>query len=150
MVVLIQQNLKTTLDVKGKRPLKIEEQEWNDIDQKVLSTIILFITDDVLQEVILETTIVELLNKLESLYMKKTVANHLGALQKLYMLCMQEGTSTQKYISEFTSLVMDFKNMDEMFSDEQQARCFFVLFLPLTRTFVKHLYMGMKVLLWMQ
>jgi len=72
--------------VKEKRPLKMEEQEWNDIDQKALSTIQLSITDDVLQEVISETTSVKLLNKLESLYMKKTVANRLGALQKLYML----------------------------------------------------------------
>jgi len=66
MVVLVQQNLKATLDVKEKRSLKMEEQEWNDIDQKVLSTIQLSITNDVLQEVISETTTVELLNKLES------------------------------------------------------------------------------------
>jgi len=37
---------------KEKGPLKMEEQEWNDIDQKALSTIQLSITDDVLQEVI--------------------------------------------------------------------------------------------------
>jgi len=53
--------------------------------------------------------------------MKKTVANCLGALQKLYMLRIHEGTSIRTYISEFTSLVMDLKNMDEMFSDEQQG-----------------------------
>jgi len=36
----------------------MEEQEWNDIDQKALFTIQLSITDDVLQEVISETTTV--------------------------------------------------------------------------------------------
>ena len=49
------------------------------------------------------------------------VANRLVALQKLYMLCMQEGTSIKSYISEFTSLAMDLKNIDDMFSDKQQA-----------------------------
>ena len=121
IVVLVQQNLKATLDVKEKIPLRMEEQEWNDIDQEALSIIQLSTTDDVLQEVISHTTTVELLNKLEPLYMKKTLANRLRALQKLYMLCMHEGTSITTYISEFTSLVMDLKNMDEMFSDEQQA-----------------------------
>ena len=53
--------------------------------------------------------------------MKKMVANRLVALQKLYMLCMQEGTSIKSYISEFTSLAMDLKNIDDMFSDKQQA-----------------------------
>jgi len=96
IVVLVQQNLKATLDVKEKRPLKMKEQEWNDIDQKALSTIQLSITDDVLQEVISETTTMELLNKLESLYMKKTMANRLGVLQKLCMLRMHEGTSIVK------------------------------------------------------
>ena len=95
IVVLVQQNLKATLDVKEKRPLKMKEQEWNDIDQKALSTIQLSITDDVLQEVISETTTMELLNKLESLYMKKTMANRLGVLQKLCMLRMHEGTSIE-------------------------------------------------------
>ena len=58
MAVLVQQNLKAALDVKEKWPLRMEEQEWNDIDQKALFTIQLSITDDVLQEVISETTTV--------------------------------------------------------------------------------------------
>jgi len=124
----------------------MEEQEWNDIDQKALSKIQLSITNDVLQEVISETTIMELLNKLESLYMKKTMANRLGALQKLYMLHMQEDTSIRKYVSEFTSLVMDLKNMNEMFVDEQQAMMLLCSLLPSYKNFRETLIYGRKSL----
>jgi len=146
MAVLIQKNLKVVLDVKEKRPLRMEEQEWNDIDQKALSTIQLSITDDVLQEVISKTTTVELLNKLESLYMKKTVANSLGAFKKLYMLSMHKGTSIRTYISEFTSLVMDLKNMDEMFSDEQQAMMLLCFLPPSYKNFRETLIYGRESL----
>jgi len=146
MVVLVQQNLKASLDEKEKRPLRMEEQEWNDIDQKALSTIQLSITNDVLQEVISETTTLELLNKLESLYMKNMVANRLGALQKLYMLRMQEGTSIRTYISEFTSLVMDLKNMDEMFFDEQQAMMLLCSLPPSYKNFRETLIYGRESL----
>jgi len=144
--VIVQQHLKAALDVKEERPLRMEEQEWNDIDQKALSTIQLSITDDVLQEVILETIKMKLLNKLESLYMKKTIANRLGALQKLYMLHMHEGTSIRTYISEFTLLVMDLKNMDEMFSDEQQAMMLLCSFPPSYKNFRETLIYGRESL----
>ena len=53
--------------------------------------------------------------------MKKMMADRLGVLQCLYTLCMDEGTSIRSYISEFTSLVMELKNIDETFLSEQQA-----------------------------
>ena len=121
MAVLTNQNLKVALDGRDKKPATMKDSEWEEADQKALSTIQLSITDDVLQEVLSEKTAASLWNKLESLYLKKTVANRLGVLQRLYMLRMAEGTSIRTHISEFTSLIMDLKNMDETFSSEQQA-----------------------------
>ena len=78
--------------------------------------------------------------------MKKMVANRLGALQKLYMLRMHKGTSIKTYISEFTSLVMDLKNMDEMFSDEQQAMMLLCSFTPFYKNFWETLIYGRESL----
>ena len=72
--------------------------------------------------------------KLESLCIKKTVANHLGVLQRLYILLIAEGTSTRIHIFEFTSLIMDLKNMDKTFSSEQQA----MILLCSLLTYYKH------------
>ena len=121
MAVLTQQGLRIALSSKEMKPPTMKDSEWDEIDEKALSAIQLCITDDVLQEVLSEKTAAALWTKLESLYMKKTVANRLGVLQRLYTLRMDEGTSIRSYISEFTSLIMDLKNMDETFSSEQQA-----------------------------
>ena len=134
MVVLTQQNMKITLDGKDKKPVTMKNSEWEEADKKAPSTIQLSITDDVLQEVLSEKTAEALWTKLESLYMKKTVANRLGVLQRLYMLSMAVGTSIRTYIFEFTSLIMDLKNMDKTFSSEQQA----MILLCSLLTYYKH------------
>lgn len=79
----------------------------------------LCIGEYVLQEALSEKTAAALGTKLESLYMTKIAANCLGILQYLYMLRMVEGTLIRSY--EFTTLVMEFKYMDETFSSKQQA-----------------------------
>ena len=103
MAVLTNQNLKVALDGRDKKPATMKDSEWEEADQKALSTIQLSITDDVLQEVLSEKTVASLWNKLESMYLKKMVANGLGVLQHLYMLRMAEGTFIRTHISEFTS-----------------------------------------------
>ena len=89
--------------------------------QKALSIIQMCITNDVLQEVLSEKTAESLWTKLESLYLTKTIVDRLDILQHLFMLRMPEGTPIRSHIVEFTSLITDLKNIDEIFSSEQQA-----------------------------
>ena len=58
------------------------------------------------------------------------LANHLRVLQHLYMLRIAEGTSIRTHISDFTSLIMDLKNMNETFSSEQQVMMLLCLLPP--------------------
>ncbi|KAJ1390749.1 Retrovirus-related Pol polyprotein from transposon TNT 1-94 [Sesbania bispinosa] len=51
MAVLTQRNLKVATSGKEKMPATMKDSEWDEIDEKALSTIQLCITDDVLQEV---------------------------------------------------------------------------------------------------
>ena len=81
LAVLIQQGVKVAFDGKDKKPVVMKDSEWEDADQKALSTIQLCITNDVLQEVLSRKTAESLWTKLESLYMTKTVVNRLDVLQ---------------------------------------------------------------------
>jgi len=52
-----------------KKPSKIEDDEWNDIDFHAKATIILCLSDEILYNVVNEETTVGLWCRLESLYM---------------------------------------------------------------------------------
>ena len=73
--LLVQQGLQRALDGKRKKPLTITDDEWEDLDAQALSTIHLCRADDVLFNIIGETSTASLWNKLESLYMTKSVTN---------------------------------------------------------------------------
>ncbi|GJS41666.1 retrovirus-related pol polyprotein from transposon TNT 1-94 [Tanacetum coccineum] len=55
----------------------MSDEDWLELDEKALATIQLFLTQEVLREVIHETTTAGLWLKLESLYMTKSLANKL-------------------------------------------------------------------------
>ena len=75
--LLVQQGLQRALDGKRKKPPTMTDDEWEDLDVKVLSKIHLCLADDVLFNIIGETLATSLWNKLESLYM--TIQNLLEA-----------------------------------------------------------------------
>ena len=87
--LLVQQGLQRALDVKRKIPLTITEDEWEDLDAKALSTIRLYLEDDVLFNIIGETSARSLWNKLESLYMTKLVTNRIYLKRQLYGMKMK-------------------------------------------------------------
>ena len=53
--VLVQQRLVIALLGTEKRPVDMTEAEWSDIDQRAISSIEMYITNDVLNQVISET-----------------------------------------------------------------------------------------------
>ena len=73
--LLVQQGLQRVLDEKRKIPLTMTDGEWEDLDAKALSTIHLCLVDDVLFNIIGEILAASLWNKLESLYMTKSMTN---------------------------------------------------------------------------
>ena len=101
--VLTQNGLKKALQGKSKKPPTMTNEKWDELDEKALSAIQLYLSREVLREVIHETTTAELWLKLESLYMTKSLANKLRLKDRLYTLCMAEGTPIQTHLNEFTS-----------------------------------------------
>ena len=70
------------------------EDEREDLDSKALSTIHLCLVDDVLFNIIGETSATSPWNKLESFYITKSVKNEIYLKRKLYGMRMKEGTNT--------------------------------------------------------
>ena len=103
--LLVQQGLQRALDGKRKIPLTITNVEWEDIDAKEISTISLCLADDVLFNIIGETSVAILWNKLKSLYMNKSVTNRIYLKRQLYGMRMKEGTKIADHLNVFNTLI---------------------------------------------
>ena len=77
---------KTLLSIE-KKPSKMKHDEWNDIDFRAKSMIILCLSDEILYNVMNEET---------SLYMA-SLSNKLFMKKLLYSFRMKEGTPTSQY-----------------------------------------------------
>ncbi|MCI18063.1 transducin/WD40 repeat-like superfamily protein [Trifolium medium] len=54
--VLTHNGLKKALDGKAKKPISMTEEQWDELDEKALSSIQLCLSKEVLREVVNETT----------------------------------------------------------------------------------------------
>ncbi|GJV00611.1 zinc finger, CCHC-type containing protein [Tanacetum coccineum] len=80
-----------------------------------------YLGDRVLPEITKEKTATEIWKKLETLYMRKSLANRLYLKKKLYTFHMHPGKSQSEHIDEFHKLVGDLVAIDTAISDEDQA-----------------------------
>ena len=92
MKLLDKEGTYKTLFGAEKKPSKMEDDEWNDIDFRAKPTIILCISDEVLYNVMNEETTAGLWCRLESLYITKSLSNKLFMKKQLYSFQMKEGT----------------------------------------------------------
>ncbi|GJY27089.1 retrovirus-related pol polyprotein from transposon TNT 1-94 [Tanacetum coccineum] len=103
------------------KPQSTSDEDWLELDEKALATIQLFLTLEVLWEVIHETTTAGLWLKLEFLYMTKSLANKLRLKDRLYTFRMKPGTSVQDHLDEFNTILIDLENLDVDIDDEDKA-----------------------------
>lgn len=99
----------------------MDEESWNELDSKVLSSMQLSLADDVLREVVYETTVARFWLKLEGIYMTKSLTNQLYLKQCLYT-CRRECTPIKDHLDELNKTIMDLKNIDDVtIYDEDHA-----------------------------
>nr|GEY18643.1 retrovirus-related Pol polyprotein from transposon TNT 1-94 [Tanacetum cinerariifolium] len=67
----------------------MSDKDWLELDERALATIQLFLTREVLREVIHEATMAGIWLKLESIYMTKSLANKLRLKDRLYTFRMK-------------------------------------------------------------
>jgi hypothetical protein len=96
--ILTQNGLKKALDGEPKKPTSMTGEKWDELDEKTLSAIQLYLSKKVLREVANETTAVVLWTKLESLYMTKSPTNKLRLKERFYTIRMLVGTPIQSHL----------------------------------------------------
>jgi gag-polypeptide of LTR copia-type/GAG-pre-integrase domain len=91
------------------------------MDDKTLSTIQLCLRNSTLQEVLSEKITKGLWEKLENIFMKKSLTNRLRLKLRLYTLRMEECTSISNHIVDFTSILNDLDMLCVKVEDENQT-----------------------------
>ncbi|KAH9725257.1 hypothetical protein KPL70_007804 [Citrus sinensis] len=125
----------------SKTPKQVAE-----IDRKAKSTIILSLADSVIKEVAKEPTVVDLWAKLESIYVKKSLANRLYIKMRMFTLKIVEGTSLDDHLDEFNKVCDTLETIDVALDDEDKA---LLLISPLPKSygnFVDELMYGRQTL----
>ncbi|PKI74013.1 hypothetical protein CRG98_005630 [Punica granatum] len=138
--ILVQNGLKKV--VMGYKPKRMEQFEWDELDEKALSVIQLCLTNNILHEVLVEKKTSALVWKLEALYMTKTLVNRLVFKQWLYTFCMAEGTLIRAHISEFMTLLNDLNNGEVKIDDEDKDLLLLCSLPPSYKTLRKTLIYG--------
>ena len=108
--LLVQQGVLKALMGKSKQPYNITNSEWAKMDERAISAIRLCLADDVLFNMVSETTAAGLWMKLEKLYMTKSLTNRILLKRQLYGLRMKEGTSIDDHLNAFNTLLVQLKN----------------------------------------
>ena len=74
-IILTQSGLKKALLKKEKKSQDMKEETWQELDEKALMAIQLYLTDEVLDEFSMEKTTSSLWEQLQDNYLKKSLAN---------------------------------------------------------------------------
>ncbi len=119
--ILVQQGCAVAIDGEGRLPENLKAEERAEILAKAHSAILLSLTDEVLREVVDETSAASLWRKLESKYQKKSLTNRLYQKQRLYTLRMSESTSVRDHIDNFNRIILDLQGVGVKIEEEDQA-----------------------------
>ncbi|KAG8473398.1 hypothetical protein CXB51_035716 [Gossypium anomalum] len=128
MAILVQSGLKNV--VTGKKPENLNKTEWEELDEKALS------------EVLMEKTSSSLWKRLETLYASKSLANRLVLKQHLFTFRMNESELLRYHISQFITLLNDLNNVEVHIDDEDQAMLLLCSLPPSYKSFKETLIYG--------
>ena len=118
--LLVQQGLHKTLQGKTAKPVGTSDEDWEEMDLKAASTIQLYLTDEVIYNMIVEEKAKRLWSRLE-MYMMKSLSNKLYLKKQLYRLRMKEGTAVLEHLKFFNKIISEFLTVDVKIDEEDEA-----------------------------
>ena len=119
--LLVQQRLHKALDGANKKPTSMTDSDWEDLNAQALSTIKLCLADEVLFNIVEENTAAGLWEKLEKLYMTKSLTNRIYLKRQLYSVRMKEGTKVAKHLNVFNTLICQLSYREVKIQEEDKA-----------------------------
>ncbi|PON33693.1 hypothetical protein PanWU01x14_350650, partial [Parasponia andersonii] len=105
----------------GKKPEKMEDDDWQLLDRHVLGVIRLTLTKNVAHNVAEAKTTAEMMSILSDMYEKPSANNKVHLMKKLFYLKMGEGASVATHINEFNTIVSQLTSVEINFDDEVRA-----------------------------
>ncbi|KAJ0085302.1 hypothetical protein Patl1_08742 [Pistacia atlantica] len=95
--------------------------EWDKMDRKAKGLIRICLEDSVLMNVMDQDTAKGLWQKLENMYLSKSLVNVLFRRKKLYNLRMHDGDSLATYLDEFNTLVNQLLAVDVQLTESEKV-----------------------------
>ncbi|KAK2969111.1 hypothetical protein RJ640_028575 [Escallonia rubra] len=105
----------------GNMPESMDQDNWEELQAKAVSTIQLNLAPKVKYQVLTETSPTALWQKLEKIYMSNSLSNRLYLKKDLYQLQMDKGSDLGDHISEFNRLVSQLSSIDVKLEEEDQT-----------------------------
>lgn len=100
---------------------KIEDKKiLSNIQAKAHSSLILSLGDEVIREVSDEAKNIGIWEKLDSIYMKKSLTNRLYLKKKLYTLQMEESKELKKHLDDYNRIMLDLNVAGVKLDEEDQ------------------------------
>ncbi|KAI9153179.1 hypothetical protein LWI28_007285 [Acer negundo] len=119
--LLIQQDLYFIVDGVEKKPKDMSTETWKVLDEKAMSSIELHLSDEVICNVMEEKSANGTWEKLEKLYMGKTLSNKLTLKDQLYGLKMEEGGDVMSHLNDFNQCISDLIRVDVKYEEDDKA-----------------------------
>nr|GEX70564.1 retrovirus-related Pol polyprotein from transposon TNT 1-94 [Tanacetum cinerariifolium] len=119
--LLVQQGYAVALEGEDKFLKDTKEEIKKEIMAKAHSAILLSVTDEVLREVVDQTTVSELWDKLHEKYQNNSLTNRLYQNQWLYTLWMSESTQVKDHLDTFNYIILDLQGVGVKVDDEDQS-----------------------------
>ena len=94
---------------KEKKPETIKDVEWVEMDEKAASTIRLNLGDEVIRNLLEAETAKEVWEKLEGLYMRKSLTSKLYMKKHFYSFHMKEGSDLLEHLNTFNMLTPNYQ-----------------------------------------
>ncbi|GKD79983.1 hypothetical protein Tco_1342604 [Tanacetum coccineum] len=141
--LLIQHGCEAALEI---LPADMEAQAKAEVNKKAHCVVILCLGNKVLKEVTGETTAARVWTKLETLYMKKSLANKLYLKKKLYTFYIPAEQKISEHINKFNKIFLDLSNIEVKFKDEDLALLLLTSLLVSYKHFVDTLLYGWEAL----
>lgn len=117
--ILTQQKLARALKGKEGQPTKMSDEDWEDAKSQCMSTIRLCIADNIINNVVDESTPKELWSKLEKLYLGKNLTTKLNLKRELYRLKM--AAQGIEHMNVFNGIVDQLEKVDVKMEEEDKA-----------------------------
>lgn len=119
--LLIQQGVQKALLGISKKPEKMSAEDWEEMDAKAASAILLHLSDEVIHNVLDQKSAEGIWNSLEKLYMAKNMTNKLYLKKDLYGLRMAENDDLLQHLNVFNKLISQLLQLGVSFEDEDKA-----------------------------